>query len=54
MLLKKTSMLNLANKGMDISCATTRVTPDLLKSLAVPSEATVRKSAIDREDLKPY
>ena len=34
--------------------ATARVAPDLLKALAILSDATVRRSAVDREDLKPY
>ena len=39
---------------MDISSATARVAPDLLKALAILSDTTVRRSAVDREDLKPY
>ena len=39
---------------MDISSATARVAPDLLKALAILSDTTVRKSAIDREDLKNH
>ena len=39
---------------MDISSATARVAPDLLKALAILSDTTVRKSAVDQEDLKPY
>ena len=34
--------------------ATARIAPDLLKALAIPSDTTVRKSAVGREDLKPY
>ena len=30
------------------------VAPDLLKALAIQSDATVRRSAVDWEDLKPY
>ena len=30
------------------------VAPDLLKALAILSDTTVRRSAVDREDLKPY
>ena len=37
-----------------ISCATARVAPDLLKALAILSDTIVRRSAVDREDLKPY
>ena len=40
--------------ALDISSATTRVAPDLLKALAILSDTTVRRSAVDREDLKPY
>ena len=39
---------------MDISSATARVAPDLLKALAILSDTTVRRSAVDREDLKRY
>ena len=39
---------------MDISSATARVAPDLLKALAILSDATVIRSAVDQEDLKPY
>ena len=39
---------------MDISSATARVAPDLLKTLAILSDITVRRSAADWEDLKPY
>ena len=38
----------------DVSYATVRVVPDLLKALAILSDTTVRRSAVDREDLKPY
>ena len=41
-------------KALDISSATARVTPDLLKALAVLSDAIVRRSVVDREDLKPH
>ena len=34
--------------------ATTRVAPDLLKALLIPSDTVVRRSAVDQEDLKPY
>ena len=37
-----------------MSSATPRVTPDLLKDLAILSDTTVRRSAVDQEDLKPY
>ena len=39
---------------MDISSATAQVAPDPLKALAILSDTTVRRSAVDREDLKPY
>ena len=41
------------SKGLDILGATVRVAPDLLKTLAILSDATVSKSAVDWEDLKP-
>ena len=40
--------------ALDISSATTRVAPDLLKALAVLLDMTVRRSAVDQEDLKSY
>ena len=41
-------------KVLDISSATDWVAPDLLKALAILSDTTVRRFAVDREDLKPY
>ena len=41
------------SKALDISSATARVAPHLLKALAILSDTTVR-SAVDWEDLKPY
>ena len=38
---------------MDISIAVARVAPELLKTLAILSDTTIRASAVDREDLKP-
>ena len=40
--------------ALDISSAPARVAPDLLKALVILSDTTVRRSAVDREDLKPY
>ena len=51
--MKKTRIPNLS-KPLDISSATARVAPDLLKALAILSDITVRRSAVDREDLKAY
>ena len=42
------------SKALDISSATARVAPDLLKAPAILSETTVRRSAVDWEDLKLY
>ena len=42
------------SKALDISSAAARVAPDLWKALVVLSKTTVRRSAVDREDLKPY
>ena len=36
-----------------ISSATARIPPDLLKSQTILPDTTVRRSAVDREDLKP-
>ena len=41
-------------KSLDISSATARVAPDLLKALAILSDKSVERFAVDREDLKPY
>ena len=51
--MKKTSIQTLL-KALDISSATAWVAPDLLKALAILSDTTARRSAVDREDLKPY
>ena len=37
-----------------MSSATAQVAPDLFKALAIQSETTVRRSAVDREDLNTY
>ena len=42
------------SKALDISSATAQVAPDLLKALAILSDTTVKRSAIDQKDLKPY
>ena len=42
------------SKVLDLSSATAQVTPELLKALAILSDTTVRRSAVDREDLNPY
>ena len=42
------------SKALDISSATAPVAPDLLKALAILSDTMVRRSAVHREDLKPY
>ena len=39
---------------MDIPSVTVRVAPDLLIALAILSDTTLRRSEVDREDLKPY
>ena len=39
---------------MDISSVTARVAPDLLKAVAILSDTTVRRSAVDRKAPKPY
>ena len=40
------------SKALDISSATARVAQNLLKALAILSDTTVRRSAVNREDLK--
>ena len=42
------------SKALDISNGTAQIAPDLLKALAILSDTTVRGSAVDQEDLKPY
>ena len=37
-----------------MSSATSQVAPDLLNALAILSDTTVKRSAVDREDRKPY
>ena len=42
------------SKALDISSATARVAPGLLKAPALLKDTIVRRSAVDWEDLKPY
>ena len=42
------------SKALYISSSTAWVAPDLLKALAILSDTTVRRSAVDQKDLKPY
>ena len=42
------------SKALDISSDTVWVATDLLKALAIVSDTTVRRSAVDQDDLKPY
>ena len=39
------------SKALDISSATARVDPDLLKALAILSDITAKRSAVNQEDL---
>ena len=39
---------------MDISSAAAWVAPDLIKALAILSDKTVSKTAVDRKDLNSY
>ena len=41
-------------KALNISGATARVAPDLLKALATLSDTTIRRSIVDWENLKPF
>ena len=41
-------------KSIEYKSATACVAPDLLKTPAILSDPTVRRSAVDREDPKPY
>ena len=57
--MKKTSWKNektrrkLCWKPWDISNTTARIAPELLKALEILWDTTVRRSAVDHEDLKP-
>ena len=42
------------SKALDIASATVQVAPHQLKSLTILSDTTVRRFAVDQEDLKPY
>ena len=42
------------SKALDKLSATAQVAPDLLKALAILLDTTVRRSAVDQEDLKLY
>ena len=42
------------SKLLDLSSATAQVAPNVLKALAILSDTTVRRSAVDQEDLKQY
>ena len=42
------------SKALDISSAAARVAPEIWKVLAILADTTVRTSAVDWEDLKPY
>ena len=52
--MRKTSIRNSVESPGYISSATAWVAPDLLKAPAILSDTTVRRSAVDQEDLKPY
>ena len=42
------------SKALDMSSATAREAPDLLKAPLILADTTVKRSAVDQEDLKPY
>ena len=42
------------SKALNKSSATARVAPDPLKAIAILSDVTVSRSAVDEEELKPY
>ena len=54
--MKKTSMQEeqTLSEALDALSTAVRVAPDLLKALAVVSDAAVRRSAVDREGLTLY
>ena len=49
---KNTSMPK-SVESLDISSGTARVAPVLLKAIAILSDTNVRRSKVDREDVKP-
>ena len=49
---KNTSMPK-SVESLDISSGTARVAPVLLKAIAILSVTNVRRSKVDREDVKP-
>ena len=48
----RTTACHTVSKALDISSATAVVAPDLLKALAILSDTTVTRSAVDEKDLK--
>ena len=52
--MKKKTACQTLSKALDISSATARIAPDMLKTSAILSDTTVKRSAVDWEDLKPY
>ena len=52
-LMKKTNIPT-RSKALDISSATVRVAPVILKALAILSDITVRRFSVEREDLKRH
>ena len=42
------------SKAVDISSATAQVSPNVLQAPAILLDTTIRRSAADPEDLKPY
>ena len=45
---------NTLSKALNISSVTAQVAPGLLKTLAILSDTTVRRSTVDWEDLNPH
>ena len=41
-------------KALDMSCATARIAPYHFKPLAIISDGTVTRAAVEREGLKPH
>ena len=42
------------SKALHVLSATAQVAPDLVKALAILSDITVTRSAMEQEDLKPH
>ena len=54
MILGRREACQTLSKALDISSAIARVAPDLIKTLAILADTTVKKSSVEWEDMKQY